>query len=77
MGGYYYITSQGDTWDYIAWRVYGDEYQAPLLLQANPQYLTIYLFDAGVRIWCPETEAAGSLEDDSEALPDWRMADGE
>ena len=28
MGGYIYRTKQGDMWDYIAWKVYGDEESA-------------------------------------------------
>ncbi len=75
MGGYYYITQQGDTWDYIAWRVYGDEYMETILLQANPQYLTTYLFEAGCRLWCPEAESVADEEEEEEEIPEWRRDD--
>jgi phage tail protein X len=56
MGGYYYETRQGDMWDYIAWKVYGDETKMELLLNAeeNRELLMIYMFSAGTKVWCPE-----------------------
>lgn len=56
MGGYYYTTKQGDMWDYIAWKVYGDESKFENLLTAeeNRELLDIYIFSAGVKVWCPE-----------------------
>ena len=70
MGGNYYTTKQGDMWDYIAWVVYGEETYSRLLMEAqeNKEYLTTYIFSAGVRIWCPYIEETDG-EDES---PDWR-----
>jgi phage tail protein X len=63
MGGYYYVTKQGDMWDYIAWKVYGDERQFELLLtcEENRELLDIYIFSAGTRVWCPEVSDNTSL----------------
>lgn len=74
MGGYYYITKQGDMWDYIAYQVYGDEYQLPVLYEApeNAEYLDVYIFDAGCRIWCPKVT---NIESDEDEVPDWRDED--
>lgn len=69
MGGFYYITKQGDMWDYIAYQVYGDEYMVSVLYEANPQYLTEYIFEDGCEIWCPKVDSEEDLEAD---LPDWR-----
>lgn len=70
MGGFYYETKQGDMWDYIAWKVYGDERRCRLLWEAeeNRQYLAVYLFSAGVRIWCPYIEE----DTDEDEAPEWR-----
>lgn len=68
MGGHYYITKQGDMWDFIAFQIYGDEYMVSVLYEANPQYLTEYIFEAGCRLWCPETD---SVDEETDA-PDWR-----
>lgn len=69
-GGYYYTTKQGDMWDYIAYLVYGDEYQMPVLLRANPELNDIHIFEAGAEIWCPELTI--SEESENESAPDWR-----
>ena len=46
MGGYYYITRQGDMWDYIAWVVYQNEKMVEVLLNAaeNREHMTDYIF---------------------------------
>lgn len=70
MGGYFYETKQGDMWDYIAWKVYGNEKMIGNLLNAeeNRTIMNTYIFSAGVRVWCPEvTEQAEATE-----MPPWR-----
>ena len=66
MGGYYYTTKQGDMWDYIAWKVYNNEKMIETLLCAeeNRGIMDIYIFSAGVKVWCPkvaEQTAASEL----------------
>ena len=70
MGGYYYKTKAGDMWDYIAWLVYGNELQMDILLAAeeNRELLDIYIFSAGVKVWCPPVGEKGKNEN----LPPWR-----
>lgn len=70
MGGYYYTTKQGDMWDYIAYLVYGDEYKMPVLLEANQRYNDVYIFEAGIKLWCPELSILEESED--EEVPEWR-----
>lgn len=69
MGGCIYRTRQGDMWDYIAWKIYGDEVYVSILYKANPQYLTTYIFEDGCEIICPEVT---NKEDTETDLPDWR-----
>ncbi len=69
LGGYVYTTKQGDMWDEIAYRVYGDEYQVGVLFAANPELLETYIFSTGCRVWCPAVE---SVDEEEENIPDWR-----
>lgn len=62
-----YTTIQGDTWDIIALKVYGNEKYMSQLLKANPRYTDIIVFSAGVEIVCPDIE-----EDTMEHLPPWK-----
>ncbi len=70
MDGYYYTTKAGDMWDYIAWKVYKDEKQMEILLQAeeNAHLLEVYIFSAGEKVWCPEAAGLDAATD----LPPWR-----
>lgn len=72
MGGYYWTTKEGDMWDLIAWKVYGDESRTDLLMSApqNAEFLTTTIFLDGVRIWCPYFDAEDP--DVEEELPPWR-----
>lgn len=49
-----YTTVQGDTWDLIAYKVYGDEKLMSVLIEANPTYLETVIFSAGVTLNIPE-----------------------
>ncbi|WP_342471642.1 hypothetical protein MHH70_12555 [Metasolibacillus sp. FSL H7-0170] len=53
-----YITVQGETWDLIAYRLWGSEYLLPLLLEANQQYRNIIIFDGGIKLKVPEIDTA-------------------
>lgn len=70
MGGYYYVTKQGDMWDYIAWKVYKNEKMIEKLLNAeeNREIMTFYIFPAGVKVWCPEAAEQTAPS----GLPPWR-----
>lgn len=61
-----YETQSGETWDSIAYEVYGNEMQAGYLMQNNPHLLGTVIFQAGTLIYCPP------LPDAEEELPDWR-----
>ncbi len=68
MGGIIYKTKQGDMWDYIAWKVYGDEAYVNVLYNANPKYLKVFIFEDGCEIICPVISAGSDTAD----APDWR-----
>lgn len=60
-------TIQNDTFDTVAFRVYGDEHLCSLLMNANPDYMDVLLFDPGVELKLPDyTPKPGEEE-----LPPW------
>lgn len=62
-----YTTIQGDTWDMIAYKVYGKEACMAKLIEANDDLAHIAVFSSGVKIVCPSLEPQGVG-----VLPPWR-----
>ena len=60
-----YVTSQGDTWDSIA-------YDLGILMDANLDLLDVLVFSAGTVIQVPE-EIPEAVDED---MPFWRQDDG-
>lgn len=67
-----YTTVQGDKWDGIAHKMYGDTRFTDVLIAANPQYRKIYIFSAGIILDIPEVETKMSADN----LPPWKKAEG-
>lgn len=65
-----YTTIQGDTWDAIAYRLWGREHLMDLLLAANPEHADVILFRAGVVLAVPEIDLSGQIGPVTE-LPPW------
>lgn len=63
----YYTTVQGDEWDMIALKVYGDESYLNALLKANQKYNNIVVFSSGVKLLLPEIEVKSTT-----ILPPWK-----
>lgn len=70
MTGKTYTTVLGDTWDSIAYNLYGDEKYMSYLIQANLPLLDIMKFSHGVVLNVPALP-----EDLDEDLPNWRRED--
>ena len=64
------ITTQGDTWDTLALRAYGDEKKAQALMEAreNLHLLDQQIFTGGIRVAVPELPE----ETPDSSLPEWR-----
>lgn len=62
-----YTTIQGDMWDSIAYKLYGDERYMCLLMQSNLELLDIFVFGAGTVLTVPELESGADAD-----LPSWR-----
>ena len=65
-----YTTVSGDMWDIIAKKIYGDEYCADVLMQANPEQIGVFRFDSGVVLQTPELKA-----EQSGSLPPWKVSE--
>ena len=62
-----YITKSGDTWDAIDKAVYGSEYRADALMEANRAHIGTFVFQAGVELNTPALEEARDG-----GLPPWK-----
>lgn len=63
-----YTTTQGDTFDGIAFKLYGDEGYMKDLIEANWKHADTLLFSAGVVLTVPEVQSSTT----SENAPFWR-----
>lgn len=62
-----YTTIQGDTWDLIAYKLYGSEKHMKNLIEANWPLLEVLVFSSGTVINVPDIP-----EDSDEDAPFWR-----
>lgn len=51
-----YNTIQNDTWDLIAYRIWGSEYLLPLLIEVNPEHRHVHVFDGGIKLNIPKID---------------------
>ena len=62
-----YRTVSGDTFDSVAYQVYGDETQAIHIIKANIDYADVIIFGAGTVLKIPEIEVVSPTD-----LPPWK-----
>lgn len=62
-----YTTTQGDTWDLIAYKLYGEEKYMKYLIEANWQMLDVLIFSSGTVLTVPDIQE--KTDDDA---PFWR-----
>lgn len=65
-----YTTSQGDTWDAVAYKLWGRECLLRHLLAANPEHLDVLVFPAGVILTVPDIV----IPPQSFGLPPWMQS---
>lgn len=70
-----YTTQQGDTWDVIAKRFYGDEHYFDVLIRANIAHRKIVIFPYGIKLLIPEIDTASTAYEEN--LPPWKQTGGE
>lgn len=65
-----YLTIQGDTFDSISKKFYDSELLMGKIIDANPQYADVMVFEAGVKLSIPD---ATTDELEYSTLPPWRL----
>lgn len=62
------VTLEGDRWDLIAYRAYGDPYAYERIIVANPELPIVPVLPAGLRVRVPVLDAPKV----STGLPPWK-----
>lgn len=70
-----YRTRQGDTWDVISKRLYGDEHYFDVLISANIEHRKIVVFPYGIVLTVPDINTE-STEYEA-GLPPWKRTGGD
>lgn len=65
-----YITTQGDVWDLISYKVYGDEGFINTLIAANPAYRGLVVMPAGINLIIPDLPEPSPVT----SLPPWKRS---
>lgn len=63
-----YRTKSGDTWDGIAYDLYGNEQYAQALIEANKAYIDTVIFSANILLAVPEI-----AQTNQSSLPPWKQ----
>lgn len=63
-----YTTREGDTFDALALEMYGEETLAHYIIEFNPDYADVLIFDANVPLQLPIVENVETPD----TLPPWR-----
>lgn len=66
-----YTTVSGDTWDLVAWKMYGKEVWADKIMQANMDKLDYMVFPDNLQLIIPDVESFSGTAVSSDA-PEWR-----
>lgn len=64
-----HITADGDRWDNLAWKYYGDATAYERIIQANPEVPIIPILPSGVRLLIPAQDPPQPAE--TVMLPPW------
>ena len=63
-----YTTREGDTFDALALEMYGEETLAHYIIEFNPDYADVLIFEANVQLRLPIVENVETPD----TLPPWR-----
>lgn len=70
MAAKVYRTIQGDSFDAISYRLFKNVHYVRELMEANPEYMDILLFEPGIELKIPEIKKKDMISD----LPPWYEA---
>ncbi len=66
-----HITSDGERWDTIAYKYYGDPFAYEQIIDANPSVPIVPILPSGIVLMIPVVEDDATLP--SEELPPWKQ----
>ncbi|WP_145561200.1 tail protein X [Yersinia mollaretii] len=64
-----YVTLQGDAWDHISFKIFGSEFYAHHLMEANDPHRYVVLFSGGVELAIPTITPNAET---TSHLPPWK-----
>lgn len=64
-----HLTTDGDRWDQLAWRYYGDAHDYERIIVANPEVAIAAALPSGLKIRIPVIEDVAVTE---AGLPPWK-----
>lgn len=64
-----YITVAGDVWDLIAFKNHGTSQTVPLIMDANPEHVEVFMFSGGMELNIPDKPEKAT----SSKLPPWKQ----
>ena len=67
-----YRTVSGDTWDLIAYKVYGNEKYFHRIIRNNLNLIDVSIFPGDIPIMIPNIEESFETEIPEEKLPPWK-----
>ena len=65
-----YLCAQGDVWDAISFKIFGDERYMDILIRANPHLRNVFKFDEPTTITIPEKPEI--RYESLSSMPPWR-----
>ncbi len=71
-----YTVTQGERWDTIAYNAYDNPYAYSGIIEANPQYRNVVVFDQAnppIVLKVPVLESTDTTAIDPSLLPPWRQ----
>jgi phage tail protein X len=66
-----HITADGDRWDLLAWKYYGDPYAYEGIIRANPEVPIVPILPSGVRLLIPVLDPPAAGTPVPAGLPPW------
>ena len=66
-----YYTSEGDTFDMLALKEYGEEQLSSVIIAENIEYADVLIFEQGILLYIPVLETI----DTPDTLPPWRRGE--
>lgn len=67
-----YVTSQGDTFDLISFKLYGTEQFMSKIIELNPKYNQRVVFETGAKLFVPILKEEDKTKLVRDKLPPWK-----